>query len=94
MTQHTDGTKQNKGETDIGRETELKVRITLKSGGSVKQQPTTSTHTTALALFYVIRLSRLNLLISVCSRVPYQLHSYHIWPYSGIRALRETPSHR
>ncbi len=30
MTQHTDGTKQNKYETDIGRETELKVRTTLK----------------------------------------------------------------
>lgn len=45
-------------------------------------------------LFYVIRLSRLNLLISVCSLVPYQLHSYHIWSCAGIGAFGETPSHR
>lgn len=32
----------------------------------------------AQALFYIIWLSRLNLLISVCGVVPYRLHSYHI----------------
>lgn len=80
MTQHTDETEPRWSTMEtLG---ELKVKeVDVVSPATIK-----SYIWNALALFYIIWLSRLNLLISVCGAVPYRLHSYHICSSGGIRA--------